>query len=63
MMMMDDALRAERYAGWDKREAQAMLKKARRWNRLRLASPRKKIEPKPKSGRQEYYENLLNRYR
>ncbi len=27
MMIMDDALRAERYAGWDKREAQAMLKK------------------------------------
>ncbi len=57
-----DALRAERYAGWDKPEAKAMLAKGATLESIAAQVAKKKIEPKPKSGQQEYYENLLNRY-
>src|ERR1700761_6119800 len=57
-----DALRAERYAGWDKAEAKAMLKKDATLESIAARVAKEKIDPKPKSGRQEYYENLLNRY-
>ncbi len=57
-----DAARDERYAGWDQREAQAMLKKGATLESIAARVAKQKIEPKPKSGRQEFYENLLNRY-
>ncbi|MGH6797312.1 MAG: xylose isomerase, partial [Roseiarcus sp.] len=57
-----DALRAERYAGWDRPEAQAMLKSGATLESIAARVAKQKIEPKPKSGQQEYYENLLNRY-
>jgi xylose isomerase len=57
-----DALRAERYAGWNKPEAKAMLTKGATLESIAARVAKKKIQPKPKSGRQEYYENLLNRY-
>ena len=57
-----DALRAERYAGWDKPEAKAMLAKGATLKSIAARVAKEKIDPKPKSGRQEYYENLLNRY-
>ncbi len=57
-----DALRAERYAGWEKPEAQAMLKSGATLDAIAARVAKDKIEPKPKSGRQEFYENLLNRY-
>ena len=57
-----DALRAERYAGWDKPEAKAMLAKGATLELIAARVAKEKIEPKPKSGRQEFYENLLNRY-
>ena len=57
-----DALRAERYAGWAKPRAQAMLAKGATLEAIAARVAKEKIEPKPKSGRQEYDENLLNRY-
>lgn len=56
---MEAAVKA-RYAGWDDPKAQAMLKGS-----LEAAAARvidEKIEPQPKSGRQERLENLWNRY-
>jgi xylose isomerase len=55
-----ERLRAERYAGWNRPEAQAML-------RADLASIAARveaegIEPAPRSGRQERLENLVNRF-
>ena len=49
-----DALRAERYAGWDAPEAQAMLKSGAALDSIAARVAKQKIEPKPKSGRQEY---------
>ncbi|MFZ0605056.1 MAG: xylose isomerase [Roseiarcus sp.] len=57
-----DAARAERYAGWDKAEAKGMLAKGATLESIAARVAKEKIEPKPKSGRQEFYENLLNRY-
>ena len=56
-----EALRAERYAGWDEEANRAMLEEGD------LASIAERveaeaIEPKPRSGRQERLENLVNRY-
>ncbi len=55
-----EAARGERYAGWDRPESRAMLDSD-------LAAICKRVEdegvnPKPKSGRQERLENLVNRY-
>jgi xylose isomerase len=57
-----DAARAERYAGWDKPAAQAMLKMGATLEEIAARVAKEKIDPKPRSGRQEFYENLLNRY-
>ena len=55
-----EALRAERYAGWDTPEAQAMLESdlARIANRLESDG----VDPQPRSGRQEILENIVNRF-
>ncbi|MCY3873791.1 MAG: xylose isomerase [Rhodobacteraceae bacterium] len=55
-----EALRAERYAGWDTPEAQAMLESdlARIANRLESDG----VDPQPRSGRQERLENIVNRF-
>ncbi len=55
-----ERLRAERNAGWETPEAQAMLK-----GDLAAAAARveaEAIEPEPRSGRQERLENLWNRF-
>jgi xylose isomerase len=39
-----------------------MLKKGATLESIAVRVAKQKIEPKPKSGRQEFYENLLNRY-
>ena len=57
-----DAARAERYAGWDKPAAQAMLKMGATLEEIAARVAKEKIDPKPRSGRQEFCENLLNRY-
>ena len=55
-----DALRAERYAGWDQGVGQEIGK-------LDLAgiadlAEARDLSPKPASGRQERFENLISRY-
>ena len=57
-----DRFLAERYAGWNKPEAKAMLAGKRTLDEVAKRVVEKKIDPKPRSGRQEYLENLLNRF-
>ncbi|WP_425101035.1 xylose isomerase [Tropicibacter sp. S64] len=55
-----EALRAERYAGWDSEAAKAMLA-----GDLESAAARVEAEgldPQPRSGRQEILENIVNRF-
>jgi xylose isomerase len=52
--------RTERYAGWDRPAAQAMLKGGLAEAAARVEA--EGIEPEPRSGRQERLENLWNRY-
>ncbi len=54
------ALRAERYAGWDTPEAQAMLESDLASIANSLESDG--IDPRPRSGRQEILENIVNRF-
>jgi xylose isomerase len=55
-----EAAKAARYAGWKDPKAQAMLKGSLEEAAARVTS--EKIEPQPRSGRQERLENLWNRY-
>jgi xylose isomerase len=57
-----DAILEARYAGWDKPEAKAMLKGERTLDEIAKRVADEKISPKPRSGKQELIENLLNRY-
>jgi xylose isomerase len=57
-----DAFLAERYAGWAKPEAQAMLAPGATLEGIAQRVSEQNIDPKPRSGRQEWLENLLNRY-
>jgi len=53
---------SERYGGWNTTEAQAMLSKQATLENISDRVIREEINPTPKSGRQEYYENLVNRF-
>ncbi|AEQ53374.1 xylose isomerase [Pelagibacterium halotolerans] len=57
-----DAFLTERYAGWNSAEAQAMLKGERSLSDIAARVEAEGINPQPKSGRQEYLENLINRF-
>lgn len=57
-----DAFLDERYAGWESTEAQAMLKGERALEDIAARVEAEEIDPQPKSGRQEYLENLINRF-
>jgi xylose isomerase len=57
-----DAFLAERYAGWDKAEAAAMLAPGATLEGIAQRAADQGLDPKPRSGRQEWLENLLNRY-
>ncbi len=57
-----DAFLAARYAGWEKPEAKAMLKGERTLEEIAKRVADDKVSPKPRSGKQEMIENLLNRY-
>ncbi len=57
-----DRLLSERYAGGQSAEAEAMLKGERSLADIAARVEKEKLEPKPKSGRQEFLENLVNRY-
>ena len=64
-MIEDKALSAplaERYSGWKSAEAQAMLSGKRTLEEIAARVVAEKIEPQPRSGRQEYLENVINRY-
>ena len=56
-----DAFLAERYAGWDAPEAMAMLSPGATLEGVAARVVGQGIDPKPRSGRQEWVENLLNR--
>ncbi|AMS40804.1 MULTISPECIES: xylose isomerase [Aminobacter] len=51
-----------RYAGWNSAEAKAMLAGERSLEQIAARVVAAGIEPQPKSGRQEYLENVVNRY-
>ncbi len=64
-MIEDKALSGpleERYAGWKTTEGKAILSGKRTLEDLSERVIKKKIEPQPKSGRQELLENVVNRY-
>jgi len=57
-----DAHLAARYAGWKTPEAMAMLSPGAALEAIAARVASQEIDPKPRSGRQEYLENLINRY-
>lgn len=64
-MIEDGALSkplSERYAKWDAPEAQKMLRGELKLEEIAALVERQDINPEPKSGRQEYLENVVNRY-
>jgi xylose isomerase len=52
----------DRYAGWNDREAKAMLAGKRSLEQIAARVEKQNINPQPRSGRQEYLENLVNRF-
>jgi xylose isomerase len=57
-----DAVVADRYAGWQTAAAQAMLAPGSSLESIADAAVAAGIDPKPRSGRQEYVENIVSRY-
>jgi xylose isomerase len=57
-----DSFLADRYAGWATPEAQAMLNGGRSLADIAARVEAENINPEPRSGRQEYLENLVNRF-
>ncbi|MDI6028234.1 xylose isomerase [Corticibacterium sp. UT-5YL-CI-8] len=51
-----------RYAGWQSAEAKAILAGKRTLEEVAARVTAENIEPQPKSGKQEYLENIVNRY-
>ncbi|MGU3575292.1 xylose isomerase [Brucellaceae bacterium C25G] len=52
----------ERYAGWEKPQADNMLKGKMTLEEIATYVKTSRIEPQPVSGKQEYLENIVNRY-
>ena len=64
-MVEDGALSkplSDRYVKWDSPEAQKMLRGELKLDEIAAKVERENINPEPKSGRQEYLENVVNRY-
>ena len=64
-MIEDGRLAADlrqRYAGWDDPEGRALLCGERTLEQIAADVAARNPDPKPRSGRQEYLENLLNTY-
>ena len=57
-----DQFLADRYAGWDSKEGKAILAGKRSLDDLSNYVLNRKVEPQPKSGKQEYLETLINSY-
>lgn len=51
-----------RYAGWQEREAKAMLSGKRSLEQIASRVEKQNVNPQPRSGQQEYLENLINRF-
>ncbi|CDP52141.1 Xylose isomerase [Devosia sp. DBB001] len=51
-----------RYAGWQTPEGQAILKGQRSLEDLAARVEKENLDPQPRSGQQEYLENLINRF-
>jgi xylose isomerase len=64
--MIEDGKLAEhverRYAGWNSDEGKAILNGERSLEDLARRVDQEALEPRAVSGRQEYLENLVNRY-
>ncbi|PZU89191.1 MAG: xylose isomerase [Shinella sp.] len=52
----------DRYAGWESPEAQKMLRGEYSLDQIAANVEKADINPEPRSGRQEYLENVVNRY-
>ncbi len=64
-MLEDGALSGfveERYAGWSGADSQAILSGRSSLEEIAARVATEDIDPRPKSGRQEYLENVVNRY-
>jgi xylose isomerase len=57
-----DGLVKHRYAGWQGADAQAMLNGEMNLETISDGAVAAAIDPHPRSGRQEYLENLVSRY-
>ncbi|AZV77117.1 xylose isomerase [Parasedimentitalea marina] len=57
-----DQFVTDRYAGWQQPEAQAMLQGKRSLDEIAAHVEATGLNPKPRSGRQEYLENVVNRF-
>ncbi|MBV1703749.1 MAG: xylose isomerase [Hyphomicrobiales bacterium] len=57
-----DSFLAHRYAGWDDPKAKAMLAKGATLEGIAARVAAERIDPKPRSGKQEWLENLFNRF-
>ena len=57
-----DAFLSERYSGWSDVKAQAMLAPDATLDGVAARVVAENIDPKPRSGRQEWVENLINKY-
>ena len=64
-MIADEALDQpldERYAGWNAAQAKKMLDGKMDLEQIALSVEKNRIDPKPRSGRQEYLEGIVNKY-
>jgi xylose isomerase len=57
-----DRVVEERYAGWQDKEAKAMLSGKRTLEQIEARVLKQNLNPEPRSGQQEYLENLVNRF-
>lgn len=57
-----DTLVTERYAGWNSEGGKALLSASSNLEAISDAAVAAKIDPQPRSGRQEYVENIVSRY-
>jgi xylose isomerase len=57
-----DRVVEERYAGWQDKEAKAMLSGKRTLEQIEARVLKQNLNPEPRSGQQEYLENLVSRF-
>jgi xylose isomerase len=57
-----DKIVEDRYAGWNDREAKAMLSGKRSLEQIAARVEKQNVNPQPRSGQQEFLENLINRF-